>query len=176
MCPRHFLPKGVRKMRHVPLLGRVIHLGDTPDGLRAISKGAIFNPDSVERYLRGKFGDALVPVRTEMKRLASRFTPEQLNQEGFHLYEQCRPAVPRGERGWGAKGVLEASKINPSAGTPMLSAAGWGHNMLRATASWFRSPSLKVAAGNCHSQEGAPVVRAYPRERFFSDVLRQTLA
>ena len=126
------LPKRVRKTRDVPLLGRAIRVGDTPDGLRAISKGAIVKPDSVERYLRGKFGDALVPVRTEMKRIASRFTPEQLNQEGFHLYGQFRPAVPPGECGWSAKGMLEVSKINPSAGTPISSAAGWGHNMLRA--------------------------------------------
>jgi hypothetical protein len=105
------LPKGVRKVRSVELLGRRIHVADTPDGPRAIVKGEIVEPESVERYLRGKFGDTLVPVRTEMKRLAARFTPEQLNQEGFHLYEQFRPAVPPGERGWGAKGVLEVSKI-----------------------------------------------------------------
>jgi len=105
------LPAGVKKVRDVELLGRRLHIGETPNGPRAISKGEIVKPESVERYLRGKFGDALATVRAEMRRLASCFTPEQLNQEGFHLYEQFRPAVPPGERGWGAKGVLDVSKI-----------------------------------------------------------------
>jgi hypothetical protein len=110
------LPAGVRKVREITLLGRVIHIGDTPEGPRAIAKGAIVKPEAVERYLRGKFGDALTSVRNEMKRLASRFTPEELNQDGFHLYEQFRPAVPAGERGWGAKGVLDVAKIRALVG------------------------------------------------------------
>ena len=68
-------------------------------------------PDAVERYLGNKFGDAPGLMRTEMERLAARFTPERLNQEGFHLYEQFRPGVPPDERGWGAKGVREVAKI-----------------------------------------------------------------
>ncbi len=50
-------------------------------------------------------------MRTEMERLAARFSPERLNQDGFHLYEQFRPEVPPDERGWGAKGVLDVAKI-----------------------------------------------------------------
>jgi hypothetical protein len=105
------LPKGVRKVREVALLGRVIHVGDTPKGPRAIAKGEIVKAEAVERYLRSRFGDALAGMRGEMRRLASRFTPEELNREGFHLYEQFRPTVPPGERGWGAKGVLDVAKI-----------------------------------------------------------------
>ena len=105
------LPKGVRKVREVALLGRVIHVGDTPEGPRAIAKGEIVKAEAVERYLRSRFGDALAGMRGEMRRLASRFTPEELNREGFHLYEQFRPTVPPGERGWGAKGVLDVAKI-----------------------------------------------------------------
>ncbi len=59
----------------------------------------------------GKFGDALGAVRSAMEQLASHFTPEQLNEQGFHLYEQFRPEVPPDERGWGAKGVLDVAKI-----------------------------------------------------------------
>ena len=110
------LPAGVRKVRDITLLGRVIHVADTPDGPRAIAKGAVVKAEAVERYLSTRFGDALAGVRSEMRRLASRFTPEQLNQEGFHLYEQFRPAVPPGERGWGAKGVLDVAKIRALAG------------------------------------------------------------
>ena len=105
------LPAGVRKVREITVLGRVIQVGDTREGLRAIAKGTAVKPEAVERYLRSKFGDELASVRTEMRRLASRFTADALNREGFHLYEQFRPTVPPGERGWGAKGVLDVAKI-----------------------------------------------------------------
>lgn len=105
------LPKGVTKVHDVALLGRLVPVAETPDGLRAISKGELVKPESVARYLKSKFGDALDAVRAEMERLASRFPPEQLSHEGFHLYEQFRPEVPPDERGWGAKGVLDVGKI-----------------------------------------------------------------
>ena len=105
------LPRGVKKVHEVELLGRRSHVADTPDGQRAISKGELVKPEAVERYLGSKFGDALGPMRTEMERLAARFSPERLNQEGFHLYEQFRPEVPPDERGWGVKGVLDIAKI-----------------------------------------------------------------
>lgn len=105
------LPKGVKKVHEVVLLGRLIHLADTPDGPRAVAKGELVKPESVERYLRSRFGDAFETVLAEMKRLASHFDPEELNQKGFHLYEQFRPEVPPDERGWGAKGVLDVAKI-----------------------------------------------------------------
>lgn len=105
------LPKGVTNVRDVHLLGRLVHVAETPAGPRAIANGELVKPDAVERYLRGKFGDALDTVRAEMKRLASGFPPERLNHEGFHLYEQFRPEVPPDERGWGAKGVLDIAKI-----------------------------------------------------------------
>lgn len=105
------LPPGVRKVRDVDLLGRRIHVADTAQGERAIAKGNVVKPEAVERYLKGKFGDTLDAVRTEMERLAARFPPVRLNADGFHLYEQFRPEVPSDERGWGAKGVLDLAKI-----------------------------------------------------------------
>jgi hypothetical protein len=105
------MPKGVKSVRDVRLLGRLVHVAETADGPRAIAKGEVVKPESVERYLRGKFGDALDAVRAEMTHLASSLPPDQLNQEGFHLYEQFRPEVPSDERGWGAKGVLDLAKI-----------------------------------------------------------------
>lgn len=105
------LPPGVRKVREVDLLGRRIHVADTVQGERAIAKGEVVKPEAVERYLKGKFGDTLDAVRTEMQRLAARFPPERLNAEGFHLYEQFRPEVPPDERGWGAKGVLDIARM-----------------------------------------------------------------
>ena len=67
------------------------------------------NPESVERYLKGKFG------RPSSERVASHFPADRLNQNGFHLYEQFRPEVPSDERGWGAKGVLDLARIRAPA-------------------------------------------------------------
>ena len=87
------------------------HLADTAHRQRAVSKGELVNPESVERYLKGKFGEALHQVRAEKERLASHFPADRLNQDGFHLYERSRPEVPSDERGWGAKGVLDLARI-----------------------------------------------------------------
>ena len=45
--------------RDVHLLGRLVHVADTPAGPRAIAKGELVKPEVVKRYLRGKFGDTL---------------------------------------------------------------------------------------------------------------------
>lgn len=105
------LPKGVKRVREVALLGRVIHVADTPEGPRAISKGELAKPESVARYLQGRFGSSLEAVRSEMERLAASFDPADLDREGFRLYEAFRPEVPPDEQGWGAKGVLDTAKI-----------------------------------------------------------------
>jgi hypothetical protein len=55
----------------VQLTGRTIPVLRTPEGLRAVDKGKAGTPQSVERYLRGKFGDALEEVRGAMKALAA---------------------------------------------------------------------------------------------------------
>ncbi len=36
---------------------------------------------------------------------------EQLQREAFGLYEQFRPEIPEGVRGWGAKGELNLERI-----------------------------------------------------------------
>ena len=46
-----------------------------------------------------------------MKALASSRPPKALAAEAYHLYEQFRPSVPAGVRGWGAKGTLELEAI-----------------------------------------------------------------
>ncbi len=106
-------PEGVTgAIRNVPLLGRIIHVAPTADGPRAISKNALVKPETVERYLRGKFGDQLEAVSLAMKGLAATMPEEILNEQAFRLYEQFRPDVPSDERGWGAKGVLDLDRIH----------------------------------------------------------------
>lgn len=104
-------PAGVRQVHDVVLLGRRIRVAETANGLRALAKGAVVNPATVERYLASRFGESLEPVRTAMEQLAATRSPDELEAQGFQLYEWFRPEVPAGERGWGAKGVLDVARI-----------------------------------------------------------------
>jgi hypothetical protein len=99
-------------VRFLPLPGRNVPVVPTKDGLRAISKGEVAKPESVTRYLVGKFGDQLEPARAVMQRLAASVAVDELNAQAFHLYERFRPEVPADERGWGAKGVFDLAEID----------------------------------------------------------------
>src|SRR5450755_1711067 len=83
----------------------------TPEGLRALSKEKPVAPASVEKYLSSKFKDALSPVSAAMTELADSRDPEELASAAYGLYEQFRPAIPGGEAGWGAAGILSLAKI-----------------------------------------------------------------
>ena len=67
--------------------------------------------EGVERYLEGKFGEALPAVRAAMLELAKAFSRQELAEKSFPLYEQFRPAIPAGVTGWGAKGVLDLDRV-----------------------------------------------------------------
>jgi len=96
----------------VDLLGRAVPVLKTDDGLRATGKDQkAVTPESVEKYLVSKFGDALPDVRAAMVQLAKSRKPALLAEEGFRMYEAIRPTVPPGEAGWGAKGILSLKKI-----------------------------------------------------------------
>jgi hypothetical protein len=90
--------------RHVPAI-------NTPEGIRAVNKAKPVDPGGVERYLEGKFGEALPAARAAMSTLASAFKPEQLAREAFRLYEEFRPGIPEGVSGWGAKGELDLNRL-----------------------------------------------------------------
>ena len=98
-------PKTVR------LLGRQVPVLETDDGLRAEENGRAMDPTSVERYLRQKFKEDLPEVRRAMKTLAESLGPDELERRAFDLYEEFRPEVPEGKRGWGAAGELDLGKI-----------------------------------------------------------------
>src|SRR3954469_24395812 len=95
----------------VHLMGRTIPVVRTPEGLRAVDKDQPARPGSVERYLEGKFGEALAEVRAAMERLAGSLPPAELARRAFRLYEGFRPSVPEGEPGWGKAGVLDLAKL-----------------------------------------------------------------
>ena len=95
----------------IDLIGRAVPAVHTPAGLRAVSKDRPIAPESVARYLDSKFGEALPAVRQAMKTLARSMPPERLAAKAFKLYEQFRPEVPAGVRGWGAEGRLDTRRI-----------------------------------------------------------------
>jgi hypothetical protein len=95
------------KTEFVEILGRGVPAIKTKQGWRAAIKGEEIDPDGVERYLRGKFGESYDDSRAAMEKLAKAYTPKQLEGKAYDLYEKFRPEIPEGKKGWGAKGELD---------------------------------------------------------------------
>jgi len=109
-----------RKMRKeeiftVDLLHRAVPAKYTDEGLRAFSGESPIRPQSVERYLENKFGDALEDVSNAMLELAKSLPPSELAEKGYALYEKFRPEIPPGKKGWGASGKLDPKLIRKMA-------------------------------------------------------------
>ncbi len=102
---------------HVDLLHRAVPIVRTAAGLRAVSNDRPISSDSVERYLEGKFGDNLEPVRRALVNLAQSMPTDEIAVRAYNLYEEFRPAVPAGVRGWGAAGELDLDLIDRLSGT-----------------------------------------------------------
>jgi hypothetical protein len=106
-----------RRARHgketlrVALLHRAVPATHTDAGLRALSKEKPIDPATVQRYLTSKFGAALDEAYEAMQLLATSRPPAALADEAYHLYEQFRPAIPAGTKGWGAAGTLSLEAI-----------------------------------------------------------------
>jgi hypothetical protein len=99
----------------IEVCSRPVPARNTDDGIRALRGEKEINPERVTRYLEQKFGDDLKTVRAVMQKLARCFKPKELAHEAYRLYEQFRPTIPEGVRGWGAKGVLDLSLIEAHA-------------------------------------------------------------
>lgn len=95
----------------IEILGRHVAAINTPDGIRAVNKAKPVHPGGVERYLEGKFGEALPAARESMRALAKALKADRLAQEAFGLYEEFRPTIPEGVAGWGAKGELDLERV-----------------------------------------------------------------
>jgi hypothetical protein len=95
----------------VAVLGRSVPSISTEDGVRATLKGQPIDPKSVRRYLAQKFGKGLANVQAAMEDLARAYPPKQLAAQAYALYEQFRPDIPEGKRGWGAAGPLNLDVI-----------------------------------------------------------------
>ena len=46
-----------------------------------------------------------------MSALAKSLAPDDLAARAYSLYEQFRPVIPPGVRGWGAKGELDFARL-----------------------------------------------------------------
>ena len=95
----------------VELMGRAIPVVRTPRGLRAADKGEAMQAAAVRRYLESKFGEQLPEVRQAMTDLARSYSREELTARAFALYEAFRPAIPKGEKGWGVAGELDLAQL-----------------------------------------------------------------
>jgi hypothetical protein len=95
----------------VDLCTRPVPARNTEDGVRAVVKDKPIEPEKVQKYLEQKFGDTLGAARAAMEELAQALEPEDLNARGYDLYAAFRPEIPRGKRGWGAKGELDLALI-----------------------------------------------------------------
>ena len=108
-----------RKMRKeetvtVDLLHRAVPAKHTEEGLRALSGKTPIRPESVQKYLEGKFGDAMEDISNAMLELAKSLPPAQLAEEAYALYEKFRPEIPPGKKG-GASGKPDLELIRKMA-------------------------------------------------------------
>lgn len=103
--------KSAAKTMKITLLGRPVPAVRTPQGLRATAKEQPIEPESVQRYLERSFGDDLAEVQKALKTLARAYPSDRLAERAYELYEDFRPVVPDGTKGWGAKGVLKLEQL-----------------------------------------------------------------
>lgn len=99
----------------VDLLQRAVPAVQTGAGLRAVSKDKPIKPESVRKYLESKFADALEDADAAMTMLAKSMPRAELAARAYKLYEEFRPEVPRGAKGWGAQGRLSLDRIREMA-------------------------------------------------------------
>ena len=66
--------------------------------MRALSGESPIHPESVQKYLEGKFGDALEDVSSAMLELAKSLPPSHLAEKAYALYEKFRPEIPPGKK------------------------------------------------------------------------------
>jgi hypothetical protein len=103
-------------LQTVHLLGRDVPVIEHKGSQYALEHDNPVSPRVAHAYVERAFGAHLSRVRRAMEKLADSLAPGELNRTGFRLYEQFRPEVPAGAKGWGAKGLLDLQKIHGVAG------------------------------------------------------------
>jgi hypothetical protein len=103
------------KSEFIEVLGRGVPAIKTPKGLRAAIDGEPIHAESVDTYLKQKFKDDYEDSRAAMEELAKAYTPKQLENKAYGLYEKFRPEIPEGKKGWGARGEWDLDYIRSQA-------------------------------------------------------------
>jgi hypothetical protein len=101
----------------IDLLRRAVPAKYTEEGLRALSGESPIRPESVQKYLESKFGDALEDVSNAMLGLAKSLSASELAEKAYGLYEKFRPEIATGKKEWGASGKLDLDLIRKMAST-----------------------------------------------------------
>jgi hypothetical protein len=95
----------------VEIVGRPVPAINTANGIRAVKGAQELEPEDVKRYLESKFDDDFKRVQSAMRKLAKCYGPKELSERAYGLYEQFRPSIPGGKKGWGAKSDLDLGLI-----------------------------------------------------------------
>ena len=95
----------------VDLLHRAVPAKHIDKRLRAVSGESPIWPESMQKYLEGKFGDALDDVSNVMLGLARSLPASELAGKAYPLCEQFRSGIPPGKKRWGASGKLDLELI-----------------------------------------------------------------
>ena len=96
----------------VEMMDRAIPCVRTRKGLRALSGASPAEPESVRKYLAGRFQENLPWVETKLVELAATFNAAELDREAMNIYMRLRPNVPKGRQGWGRAGLLDTDKLD----------------------------------------------------------------
>ena len=112
------LEKGKRPKKHglgeefwIELCGRPVPAKNTKEGVRAVVKDKPIQPESVQGHLERSFKDDLRAARVALANLAKAYSPDELADQAFGLYERFRPQIEPGTRGWGQKGTLDLELV-----------------------------------------------------------------
>ena len=103
--------RGLGEEFWVRVCGRPVPAKQTDDGVRAVVMDKPIEPRKVEDYLVKSFGESLATVRAAMESLVGAYSPTEIEEAAYGLYERFRPAIEAGKRGWGQKGTLDLEQI-----------------------------------------------------------------
>ena len=69
----------------------------------------------MQKHLVTDFGDAPENVSNVLMGLSKSLLPPQLAEKAYSLYEEFRPEIPPGKKGWGASSKLDLELIRKMA-------------------------------------------------------------
>ncbi|KAL0037994.1 hypothetical protein WJX79_008926 [Trebouxia sp. C0005] len=86
-------------------------VGDEGDVRAVDTNMKALNHKQVEGYLQRAFGQQLQAARDALAELANSHKAEEIGDHCYRMYEQFRPSVASGQKGWGQKGQLDLTQI-----------------------------------------------------------------